>query len=268
MGFRDDDLAARSQVEALKGEVRELRAKNAELEARPANSALGNSPRNDGSPSPLLLIAVFTVIGFGLLVMLGAALAQDHALRVMLAVLAAVLFSFAPPLALLRNLRFVPAQHLLVISGRQRHTADGKQIGYRIVTSGVTFCIPFLEKSETLATGPLFFETRIAGVYLKGNTPANLCLRASVRVPTSEPTIHNAIDRFLGRESTEIEKVAKETLEGTIREVAARMSREELQTDRLRIAAELSRSTSQADFERLGLSLDSFEILDVTYGGG
>lgn len=260
MGFRDDDLATRSRVDMLEREVRELRAENAQLQARP-----DPKPPRQRAWRKRLLIAIIALVTLALMAIVGAILARDPKLSINLALMATVCLGATPSLAILRShLLFVPAKHLLIISGRQWRTAEGRQVGYRIVKSGFALQLPFLEKSELLATGPFSFETHIAGVYLKGNTPADLHLRASVHVPTSEPGVHNAVERFVGRESTEIERVAGETLEGIMREVAARMSREELQTDRLRIAAELSRTTSEADFEHLGLSLESFEILDVT----
>ncbi|MFK8001571.1 MAG: SPFH domain-containing protein [Polyangiales bacterium] len=258
MGFRDDDLATRSRVEVLEREVRELQEQNAQLQARPRASASGNSPRRSR-----LLVAIVALVSLALLAMVAAALVGDFMFSVAMSLFAVLFLCITGPLFLLRNnLLFVPAQHVLVLSGRQRPTPEGRQVGYRIVTSGSAFRLPVLERADLLATGPFALEAHVAGVYLRGNQPAELHVRASVRIPTKEPGVHNAVERFVGRADEEIERVAKETLEGTMREVIARMSVEELRREPARIS-ETVRTKSQSDFERLGLHVDTLEILRV-----
>lgn len=195
--------------------------------------------------------------------MVAAALVGDFMFSLLMSLFAVLFLALAAPLILLRNnLLFVPAQHVLVVSGRQRQTADGRQVGYRLVTSGSTFRMPVLEKSDLLPTGPFRIEADIASVYLKGSQRADIRMHANFRIPVGEPGVHNAIERFVGRANEEIQRVAKETLEGTLREVAATMTMDEFREERDHVATR-ARRKSQQDFERLGLHVDTLEIPSI-----
>lgn len=253
MGFRDNDLATRSRVEALEQELEVLRAKNAQLEAREKKDTPG---RDSGRFSLAVLLLSVSFAGAG------AIYSRDEKVVVILTTLACFLVVVAAIFALARNFLIVPARHILVISGLQHSTPDGRQIGYRIVTNGSAFRRPLVETSSLLPTGPFSVEATIVGVYAKGNQPADLRIRSSVVVLTDEPNVHNAVERFAGRSQREIETVAQETLEGHMRGIAAQLTLQELREDRLRLAEAL-RSEAQADLARMGLSLDSFDILEV-----
>ena len=47
--------------------------------------------------------------------------------------------------AMARRYKKVPPNEVMVVYGRKRHIAEGKVVGYRIVTGGATFIMPLLE---------------------------------------------------------------------------------------------------------------------------
>ena len=73
----------------------------------------------------------------------------------------------------------------------------------------------------------------------------------------------NAVERFLGRDQTAIQAVAKETLEGNLRGVLATLTPEEVNEDRLKFADSLSQEVEH-DLSKLGLHLDVLKIQHVT----
>ena len=74
--------------------------------------------------------------------------------------------------------------------------------------------------------------------------------------------VKNAIERFMGRDPLEIQRVAKETLEGHLRGVLAQLTPEEVNEDRLKFANALV-DEAEDDFAKLGLSLDTLKIQNV-----
>jgi flotillin len=108
----------------------------------------------------------------------------------------------------------------------------------------------------------------VRGAYSKGGIPLNVEAIANVKISGDPRLIGNAIERFLGRNPEEIRRVAKETLEGHLRGVLAKLTPEEVNEDRLKFAAELSQE-SEDDLSKLGIQLDTLKIAhvadDVTY---
>ncbi len=87
---------------------------------------------------------------------------------------------------------------------------------------------------------------------------------ANIKVAgTQEQGSSNAIERFLGKKREEIARIAKETLEGSLRGVLATLTPEEANTDRLKFAQEVMNQASE-DFRKLGLVLDTFKIQSVS----
>src|SRR4029079_8513179 len=81
---------------------------------------------------------------------------------------------------------------------------------------------------------------------------------------SSDPThIRNAVERFLGMQPQQIAGVARQTLEGVLREVVAQLTPEEVNQDRLKFAESL-RANAQDDFDKLGLELDVLKVQHVS----
>ena len=150
-----------------------------------------------------------------------------------------------------------------MLSGRNRVAADGRTHGFRIVTSGRTIRIPILEHYDELNAGPFGVETTLQNVYTKSGDQTNVQMRAEFSVNRDEPYVMNAVERFVGRDEDEIATVGRETLEGAARGVAAHLTLHELREDRMKIAETLMNEV-QSDLDRLGLTLESFHILEVT----
>jgi len=72
----------------------------------------------------------------------------------------------------------------------------------------------------------------------------------------------NAVERFLGRDPEEVRRVAKESLEGHLRGVLARLTPEEVNEDRLKFANALI-DEGEEDLRKLGLQLDTLRVLNV-----
>lgn len=151
---------------------------------------------------------------------------------------------------------------LLVLSGLKRRTASGKTVGYRIMNRRV-FRIPILEtvKRMDLTTMPVPVEVRNA--YAGGGTPLNIQVIANVKISNDPKVVGNAIERFLDRDRSEVNRVARETLEGNLRGVVATLTPEQINEDRLKFAERIAQDVSR-DLHKLGLQLDTLKIQSVS----
>ena len=99
--------------------------------------------------------------------------------------------------------------------------------------------------------------------YSKGGIPLNVRAIANVKLSSNANDIGNAIERFLGKDRSEVHRVARETLEGSLRGVLATLTPEEVNENRLKFAESLAEDV-QDDFIKLGLMLDTLKIQHVT----
>jgi flotillin len=152
--------------------------------------------------------------------------------------------------------------HVLVFSGKRRRVGN-KVVGYRLVQGGRGVQIPLLETVDKLDLSNMIIDVRVQGAYSRGGIPLNVAAVANVKIASSEPIIGNAIERFLEKPRHEIERVAKETLEGNLRGVLATLTPEEVNQDRVKFAQSLLHE-ADADLKKLGLVLDTLKIQHVS----
>ena len=181
---------------------------------------------------------------------MGAALVVAFALIILIAVGKSFLYIGRP-------------NEILVFSGQDNTLADGSQAGFRYVIGKRTLRIPILETVERMDLRVIPVSIQIDGAYSKGGIPLRVHAVANVKVSSEPHKIRNAIERFLGREGSEIMRVAQETLEGNLRGVLATMTPEQVNEDRLRFVDELQKDV-EPDFEKLGLHLDTLKIQSVS----
>ena len=112
-----------------------------------------------------------------------------------------------------------------------------------------------------LSTIPI--DIRVSNAYSKGGIPLQVHAIANIKVTSDPELVGNAIERFMGRDTREIQRVGKETLEGHLRGVLATLTPEEVNEDRLEFARRLS-DESDEDFDKLGLTIDTLKIQNVT----
>ncbi|HLU64868.1 MAG TPA: flotillin family protein [Kofleriaceae bacterium] len=171
-------------------------------------------------------------------------------------------------IAVIKSLLYVcPPNHVLIFSGRTRVTEDGRKVGFRVVFGGRALRVPILEQVQAMSLTNISVPMSVSGAYSEGaegqlGIPLSVHAIANVKVSSDPRYIGNAIERFLGRDRQEIARVAKETLEGHLRGVLAKMTPEEVNEDRLKFAKSLGEE-AEHDLEKLGLHLDTLKIQHV-----
>ncbi len=152
---------------------------------------------------------------------------------------------------------------VLIFSGRNRTLADGSTVGYRVIFGGRAWRWPVLEQVDRMDMTTIPIDITVTQAYSAGGIPLNVRAIANVKVSNNPGNIMNAIERFLGRGREELRRVAKETLEGTLRGVLATLTPEEVNENRLKFANSLADDVED-DFLKLGLTLDTLKVQHVT----
>ncbi|MGD8372162.1 MAG: SPFH domain-containing protein [Syntrophobacterales bacterium] len=183
--------------------------------------------------------------------------------------IAAAVISILIILAFIKaNLRICHPNEILVFSGKKRKLKDGTVVGYRYIKGGRGLKIPIVESVTRLPLNTIPIELELAGALTNGVIPVNIQAMANVKIAGSEEDgLNNALERFLGRNVTDISQIAKETLEGSLRGVLATLTPEEANSQRLQFAEKVT-TEARSDLKNLGLVLDTFKIQDLSDSEG
>lgn len=165
---------------------------------------------------------------------------------------------------IIRNLYYIcQPSEALIFAGSSRPLSDERRVGYRIVKGGSSLRVPLLERAMRMDLTNMIIELRVSNAYSKGGIPLTVEGVANIKIAGEEPTIHNAIERLLGKSRKEIEQIAKETLEGNLRGVLASLTPEQVNEDKIAFAKSLL-DEAEDDLEQLGLVLDTLQIQNIS----
>jgi len=155
-------------------------------------------------------------------------------------------------LFLLKNCFYIcPPETALIIFGRKNEAGN-----FQIIKEGKGFCLPIVQQVFDLSLKPLPITIQLSNVYVKGAS-ISILATATIRISNDDAVMRAAVERFLGRDSFEIQRVGQEQLEGLIRALTSTTSVQDLNTRR-RELSNLVIEKSIEDFAKLGLQVESF----------
>src|SRR5688572_9424136 len=152
---------------------------------------------------------------------------------------------------------------ILIFAGRRHTLSDGSSVGYKVVRHGWAVRTPLLETVSRMDMRLIMVEVSVTNAYSSGGIPLDVKAIANVKISNNPAHVRNAVERFLGTNPQQIAVVARQTLEGVLREVLAQLTPEEVNEDRLKFAETLRRH-AQDDFDKLGLELDVLKVQHVS----
>lgn len=152
---------------------------------------------------------------------------------------------------------------VLIFAGSKQQVPDRRDVGYRLVKGGSSIQIPLLEETYRMNLTNMIIELKVVNAYSKDGIPLTVEGVANIKIAGEEPTIHNAIERLLGKSRKDIEQLAKETLEGNLRGVLASLTPEQVNEDKIAFAKSLLEE-AEDDLEKLGLVLDSLQVQNIS----
>jgi flotillin len=175
-------------------------------------------------------------------------------------------------IALSKQYRKVGPNEVLIVSGGRKRTViepDGtkKKIGYRAHIGGGTFVFPLLERAEVLPLDVFTVEVKTPEVLTTQGIPVSAKGVSQVRVKTDDHSIRLAAEQFLGRGTEGMREIAEQIIEGHARSAIGTLSVEEIYRKRTDFGDRVEQA-AQKDFDRLGLSIVSFSLTDITDSQG
>ena len=128
--------------------------------------------------------------------------------------------------------------------------------------------IPFLERKDELNLQliPIAVKTSNAvptADYININVDATV----NVKISDNEERLKLAAQNFLNKNSEYIARVAREVLEGNVREIVGKMALEEMVSDRQKFAM-LVKENAEPDLAAMGLDIISFNVQNFVDGNG
>ncbi len=169
--------------------------------------------------------------------------------------------------------KIAPPDTALIISGlvRRRYKvrdADGstaiKKFGYRIVRGGATFWIPALERIDQLDMCLMQVDIKtMQPVPTKEYISVLVDAVANIKIGSDDLSIATAAEQLLHYDADQIKALAKDVLEGNMREIIGQMTISELVQNRDKFAQE-SIKAAMSDMANMGLEIINMTIQNFT----
>lgn len=128
--------------------------------------------------------------------------------------------------------------------------------------------IPFLEKKDELSLQLIPIDVKTSNAvptadYININVDATV----NVKISDNEEKLNLAAQNFLNKTTDYIARVAREVLEGNVREIVGLMNLEEMVSDRQKFA-NLVKENAEPDLAAMGLDIVSFNVQNFVDGNG
>jgi flotillin len=165
---------------------------------------------------------------------------------------------------MLRRILYIcEPNEVLIFSGGHFRAEDGREIGYKVIKGGRKLRVPLFERVDKMDLTNMNVDVSVRNAFSKGGIPLTVQGVANVKIAGEQPVLDNAIERLLGKSRQEIMAVAKDTLEGNLRGVLAKMTPEEVNEDKIKFGQMLA-DEAENDLNKLGMGLDTLKIQNVT----
>ncbi len=128
--------------------------------------------------------------------------------------------------------------------------------------------IPFLEKKDELSLQLIPIDVKTSNAVPTADY-ININVDAAVNVKISDKPekLNLAAQNFLNKKTDYVAQVAREVLEGNMREIVGRMNLEEMVSDRQKFA-NLVKENAEPDLGEMGLDIVSFNVQNFVDGNG
>ncbi len=128
--------------------------------------------------------------------------------------------------------------------------------------------IPFLERKDALNLQLIPIDVKTSNAvptadYININVDATV----NVKISDNEERLKLAAQNFLNKNPEYIGRVAREVLEGNVREIVGKMALEEMVSDRQKFA-NLVKENAEPDLAAMGLDIISFNVQNFVDGNG
>ncbi len=155
----------------------------------------------------------------------------------------------------------VPQDKAAVITGLKK----------RVITGGGGLVIPLFERMDTISLESMKLDVRTNGAMTSQGVPINTDGVAVIKVRNDKNSILAAIEQFNSAKEAQtvqtISDVAREVLEGKLREIISKLTVEEIYNDRESFGAKVH-EVAGTDLSEMGLEIKTLTIKDISDNNG
>lgn len=163
--------------------------------------------------------------------------------------------------ALLATIKKVPKDRVMIVTGFKQRTISG----------GIGIVIPLLERYDYLSLENMEIDVNTQGSMTSQGVPVNIDGYALIKINNARESILTAMEQFYsGNENTTketIKRMAKNVLEGKLREIISEMTVEQIYKDRQEFGNRVQEVAVQ-ELVDMGLEVKSFTIKDIDDDNG
>lgn len=141
----------------------------------------------------------------------------------------------------------------------------------KVITGGGGIVIPVINRIDYISLSASSLEITTEDSMSSQKVPINVVSTVVLKVKNDTTSILKAIERFNGKDIRDVkanmEEIARQILEGKLREVVSTLSVEELYSNREKFANSVQEAAA-TELSTMGLEIMSFTIKDVTDENG
>ncbi len=155
-----------------------------------------------------------------------------------------------------------PTNRLLVISGATSHTNELGEPQPKVIAGGGAFVWPIVQQYNFLDLAPFTLKVALQDALSAETIRVAVPSAFTLAVGNASPLKENAATRLVGKSEEEIKGLAAETIVGTLRQVIAVMSIQEINSNRDDFRRRIE-ATLVPELTKLGLALLNVNIQDL-----
>ena len=179
-----------------------------------------------------------------------------------------ILFTAVPVIALIALILIIFLTGYVKASPDTAIIISGLRKTPKVLIGKAGIKIPFLERKDELNLQLIPIDVKTSNAvptadYININVDATV----NVKISDNEDRLKLAAQNFLNKNSDYIGRVAREVLEGNVREIVGKMALEEMVSDRQKFAL-LVKENAEPDLAAMGLDIISFNVQNFVDGNG
>jgi len=166
-------------------------------------------------------------------------------------------------IAILSLWKKVPQDKAMIVTGLKK----------RVISGGGGLVMPIFERTDKISLENMKIEVRTGGdgAMTAQGVGINADGVAVIKIKSDKDSILSAVEQFnAGSEArtiSVIEGIAKDVLEGKLREIISKLTVEDIYRDREKFASEVQGNAAQ-DLAEMGLEIKTFTIRDISDNNG
>jgi flotillin len=158
----------------------------------------------------------------------------------------------------------VPPDKAMVVYGRKMKAVAGKR-AYQVISGGGKFIWPVVESYEFLPLDVRTLDVNVRDIVTDVTTSGakvNIKSVAQVKISSERSSLDTAAEQLLHKSDAAINEIALKTLEGHVRGVCAKMTIEDINSDRDAISNHIQNMAAK-DMMNMGIEIRSFVVKEI-----